>query len=233
MRFLTAMTTAICLMGNVAMAEGAALHSRAITVQGSGQVAVAPDMAVVTIGVETRGPDAANAMAGTSEKMAALMEIAANAGVEPRDTQTSQLNLRTDYVHSNNGQPPQIAGYIATNMLTIRLRDLDSAPQILDQLVSSGANQLHGVQFSVQDMKPHLDEAGRLAVADALEKAALYALAAGVETGDVLRISEPQSSGGGAYPMMRMEMAASAGVPMAAGEQEISAQINLVIEIAD
>lgn len=233
MRFLTMMTAAICLAGStvVAVAENAA--PRVITVQGEGQVSVVPDMAQVGIGVETRAANAADAMAGTSEKMAALMAVATEAGVEARDQQTSNLNLRTDLRHTNNGQPPQVMGYIATNMLTIRLRDLDSAPQILDQLISAGANQLHGVQFTVQDPKPHLDEARQLAVADALAKAALYAQAAGVETGNVLRIEEPQSGGGGVYPMARMEMAASAGVPMAAGEQNISANINLVIEIAD
>lgn len=233
MRFLTMMTAAICLAGStvVAVAENAA--PRMITVQGEGQVSVVPDMAQVGIGVETRAANAADAMAGTSEKMAALMAVATEAGVEARDQQTSNLNLRTDLRHTNNGQPPQVMGYIATNMLTIRLRDLDSAPQILDQLISAGANQLHGVQFTVQDPKPHLDEARQLAVADAMAKAALYAQAAGVETGDILRIEEPQSGGGGVYPMARMEMAASAGVPMAAGEQNISASINLVIEIAD
>ncbi|WP_157946973.1 SIMPL domain-containing protein [Thalassobius sp. I31.1] len=232
MRFLTMMTAAICLAGStvVAVAENAA--PRVITVQGEGQVSVVPDMAQVGIGVETRAANAADAMAGTSEKMAALMAVATEAGVEARDQQTSNLNLHTDLRHTS-GNAPQVVGYVATNMLTIRLRDLDSAPQILDQLISAGANQLHGVRFTVQDPKPHLDEARQLAVADALAKAALYAQAAGVETGNVLRIEEPQSGGGGAYPMARMEMAASAGVPVAAGEQNISASINLVIEIAD
>ncbi|MBI1493338.1 SIMPL domain-containing protein [Halocynthiibacter styelae] len=233
MRFLTMMTAAICLAGSTVMAVAENAAPRVITVQGQGQVSVVPDMAQVSIGVETRAANAAEAMAGTSDKMAALMAVATEAGVEARDQQTSNLNLRTDLRHTNNGQPPQVMGYIATNMLTIRLRDLDSAPQILDQLVSAGANQLHGVQFTVQDPKPHLDEARQLAVADALAKAALYAQAAGAETGNVLRIEEPQSGGGGVYPMARMEMAASAGVPMAAGEQNIAASINLVIEIAD
>lgn len=233
MRFLTMMTAAICLAGSSVMAIAENAAPRVITVQGEGQVSVVPDMAQVSIGVETRAANAAEAMAGTSEKMAALMAVATEAGVEARDQQTSNLNLHTDLRHMNNGQPPQVMGYVATNMLTIRLRDLDSAPQILDQLVSAGANQLHGVQFTVQDPKPHLDEARQLAVADALAKAALYAQAAGVETGDVLRIEEPQSSDGGVYGLARMEMVASAGVPMSAGEQNISASINLVIEIAD
>ncbi|WP_039020235.1 SIMPL domain-containing protein [Halocynthiibacter namhaensis] len=234
MRFLTKMTAAICLAVSVAHVANATPIGTTpqIVVQGTGLVAVAPDMAVVAIGVETRGANAAEAMAGTSDKMAVLMGVAAEAGVEARDLQTSQLNLRTDYAHSNNGQPPKISGYIASNMLTIRLRDLMAAPQVLDQLISAGANQLHGVQFTVQDPTPHLNEARRLAVADALEKAALYAQAAGVNTGVILRIEEPQT--GGNVPMMRMAMeSASAGMPIAAGEQNISANILIVIELTD
>jgi len=232
MRVFIMITAAICLAASAVMADVAETPMRQVVVQGTGQVAVVPDMAVVTIGVENRAANAAQAMAGTSEKVARLIEIANETGVALRDLQTSQLNLRTDYVHSNNGQPPQIAGYIASNMLTIRLRDIDAAPETLDRLVSAGANQLHGVQFTVQDPTPHMNEARRLAVADAMAKANLYAEAAGVKTGAVLRIEEPQS--GGSFPMMRMEMAtAPSGVPMAAGEQNISANILVVIEIAD
>ena len=109
------------------------------------------------------------------------------------------------------------------------MRNLDEVGDVLDGLVSQGINGIDSLQFGVDDPKPHLDEARRLAVQDALGKATLYAEAAGVKTGAVTQISE-QGSAGGPQPMQMAE-AAMRAVPVAAGEVGFSAQIMLVIEL--
>ena len=86
----------------------------------------------------------------------------------------------------------------------------------LDGLVSQGINGIDSLQFGVDDPKPVLDEARRLAVQDALEKAALFTEAAGVKTGAVTQISE-QGSADVPQPMQMAE-ASIRVVPVAAGE---------------
>jgi len=96
-------------------------------------------------------------------------------------------------------------------------------------VIEDGANDFHGLQFSMQNPDPLMDEARKAAVKDAMAKAVLYADAAGIELGQVRSITEQ----GGGRPMM-MEMAASArkgGVPIAAGEVTVSSSVSMVFDI--
>jgi uncharacterized protein YggE len=118
-------------------------------------------------------------------------------------------------------------------MVTVRVRALDALGAVLDGVVSDGANTLNGLGFGLAEDRPLMDEARRLAVADAAAKARLYAEAAGVTLGRVRSISE---AGGYAPPMplaMEAGYAKSADVPVAPGELSISASVAIVYEIAE
>jgi len=119
------------------------------------------------------------------------------------------------------------------NQLTVKVRDLDNLGAILDKVVSLGSNQLSGIRFAIDDPKPLMNEARQAAVKDALDKAKLYAGAAGVAVGEIISISEngysvPQPYYAKDMMMMRAE---AAPVPVAAGEQTVSANVTLVIRI--
>jgi hypothetical protein len=112
------------------------------------------------------------------------------------------------------------------------VRKLDSLGAVLDQVVSSGSNQINGVMFQVSKPETATDEARKLAVADAQRKAKVYADASGVALGPIMSLSE----GGGyqppvpVYKTMRAE-AVSADVPIAQGEQAIAVDVNITWEI--
>jgi uncharacterized protein YggE len=104
---------------------------------------------------------------------------------------------------------------------------------ILDTLVQSGSNQIGGITFGIDEPKKVLNEARKKAVADARAKAELYAEAAGVSLGRVVQISE-QSAITPPMPMMRMAVetvAQDASVPIAAGQQTVSATVSITYEI--
>ncbi len=104
---------------------------------------------------------------------------------------------------------------------------------ILDTLVQSGSNQINGIAFGIDEPKKVLDEARKKAVADARAKAELYAKAAGVALGRVVQISE-SSAVMPPVPMMRMAVEAAAqdaSVPIAAGQQTVSANVSITYEI--
>jgi uncharacterized protein YggE len=223
----------LALVALPAFAEDAA--PAVISVTGEGRVEAPPDMATVSLGVQTDADTAAAAMAENSARLVAVIERLKAAGIEPRDIQTSGLSLGPRYDYSKqDGTPPQVVGYTASNMVTVRVRALDTVGGVLDAVVADGANTLNGLGFGLADDRPLKDEARREAVADAAAKAALYAEAAGVKLGRVRSIAEA----GGYMPPMPMAMEAagyakSADVPVAPGELAITASVAVVYEIAE
>lgn len=208
---------------------------RTITITGEGEAVGVPDIAWIDTGVVTEGKTAAAALAANTAAMEAVFKGLEEAGIEKRDMQTSQFSVYPVYEQMeprDRPQTPKIGGYRVANQLTVKVRDLDALGGILDKVVTLGSNQLSGIRFSIDKPEPLLDEARQKAVADALRKAKLYAGAAGVALGQIMSISE----GGVSYPqpvyakqMMAMERDAS--VPVAAGEQTLSANVTLVIRI--
>src|SRR5690606_26394805 len=100
---------------------------------------------------------------------------------------------------------------------------------ILDKSVTVGANTVNGVSFSVADPSELLNDARKLAFADAREKAELYAGVSDATLGELLSISEQQAfNAPQPYPMYaRAEMAASAPVPVEAGEMSFAITVNV------
>jgi uncharacterized protein YggE len=203
-----------------------------LTVTGEGRVDTAPDMAVITLGLTTQGPTAAEAMAANSKALADVLARLTAAGVAARDIQTSALTLAPDWTGYGEGETPRIAGYTAQNMVTLRLRALDTLGAVLDAAVRDGANTLNGLSFALADPRPAEDAARTRAVADALARADLIAGAAGLSRGRIVSIVE----GGGMappQPMFRADAAAAPmAVPVAGGELSVVASVTMVVELA-
>jgi uncharacterized protein YggE len=204
-----------------------------ITVTGEGRVDSAPDMATISLGVTTDAATAAEAMSRNSTQLATVLANLKAAGIEDRFIQTSGLSLNpnwTNSMSSDGSGAPVIAGYIASNMLTVQVNALDTLGGVLDAAVSDGANSLNGVTFGLKEPKPLMDEARKRAVADAQDRAKLLTGAAGATLGPILTISE-----GGAFtppmPMFRMEAAASDAVPVAAGQVSTAVSVTITWEI--
>ena len=230
MRMFPALATAIVL----ALPAAAETVPATIAVTGEGKVEMAPDMATLSLGVMSQADTAAAALKANSDGLSGALDLLKAARIEGRDIQTSGLSLHPIVDYSSSGREPQVRGYTASNMLTVRLRDLSVLGQTLDAVVTEGANTLNGLSFGLQNPDEATDEARRRAVADATHKAALYAEAAGVTLGRIVTISE-QGNYGGPQPMMMAEarLAKDAGsVPVASGEISIGATISVVYEIA-
>ena len=203
-----------------------------IVVTGRADVAVAPDMARLVIGVEHRAADAVAAIDAMSAGTEAVLARLAAAGLDGRDVQTSSLRLDLERDYSGNGVP-RIVGYVASTRIDIAVRELDALGRILGEVVGDGANRIDSLSFDVADPAPHREAARRAAVADARAKAQLYAEAAGVTLGKLQHLTE---AGGGGMPEpfgMEARSMAAADVPVAAGEIEISASVTLSYAIAE
>jgi len=116
------------------------------------------------------------------------------------------------------------------NEVSVRLEDVSRLGGALDALVSAGANQMNGISFDIREPAPLLEKARAGAIADARLRAETYAKAAGVALGPIQSIGE---SGGEVRPLRMaapMVFAAKA-VPVAAGEQSVTADVSVVWEI--
>ena len=227
MRLLVSLTIIAILTAVAAFAEPGRL-----TVSGEGQVAIAPDMAEISLGVVTEDRSANAALKANSLATAAVLKRIDALGVEARDVQTTGLSLSPIWSNSSlssaNGR--EITGFVAHNQVTLRLRDLSRLGRVLDAVVQDGANTFGGLVFGLADPQSAKDQARELAVKDALRKAAILVKGAGVGLGPILEISE--SAGGGPYPMAMQEMALSRAVPVAEGELTITATVQMTFEIA-
>lgn len=203
---------------------------RTISVSGSGTVAAAPDIATIRVGVTSRDASPKKALADNTARVTKLFKTMERFGLKKRDIQTSSFNVNPIYARRRAPTlPPSLEAYEVTNRVTLRLRDLDKLGALLDALVTSGANRLNGLSFGLSKAKEKLDEARKLAIKDARRKAELYAQEADVDVGKVLRISESGSRG--PRPMMMLEAKSARAVPIAPGQQQISASVNVVFEI--
>ncbi|MEQ1931960.1 MAG: SIMPL domain-containing protein [Parvularculaceae bacterium] len=226
---------AACSAAPVAHADAptASIASRTIVVSGLGEVTGTPDMAVLSIGVDSQAPTAAAALKDNGVKMNATIARLKARGVAEKDMQTQSLSVNPLYKYDNNGSAPRITGYQASNILSVKLRDLGAAGSVIDDAVSDGANNLGGISFTFADAKPLMDKARTAAVEDARRRAELLAKAAGVGLGLVLQINDGYAAAPVPGPMYRMDaMAAEAkSTPISAGEATISANVTIVYEI--
>ena len=226
-------STALALGAPAMAAPGMGGHSMChpgmsrLTVTGEGEARVAPDLAMVQLGVTTQAESAAEAMRQNSVQQTAVIEALTGAGIEPADIQTSGLNLNPmmDY---GEGRAPAVTGYQASNMVAVRVKDVARLGEVLDAIVGAGANEINGISFTRDDSSATEDEARRAAVEDARHKAEILAEAAGLTLGPVLVLRDTPSPEG-PRPMMMEARAASdaAKVPVAAGEVALSAMVEM------
>jgi uncharacterized protein YggE len=216
-------------------------ETKTISVSGRGKISAAPNVADINIGVVTQAETARDALSGNNEKMAALHKALKERGVAAKDIQTTNINVSPRYnqpAPPAPGQPPReftprIVGYDVTNTVSVTARDLDKLGELLDAVVTAGANQMHGIGFRIDAPDSLLDEARKRAMADARRKADLMAGEAGVVVGPPISITDSGDiSPPPPRPMMgRMATFAKADVPVAAGEEELSVTVHVVYEL--
>lgn len=205
---------------------------------GQASVSVKPDMALISTGVVTQDKTARAALSANTKAMSALMDMLSKAGIAERDLQTSNFSVQPIYVYpkpttsETTPPPPRIVGYEVSNTLSVKVRKLEMLGTILDEMVSAGSNNVHGLSFTIADNTDALAAARKAAIQDALDKARLYADAAGVclvRITDIAELSSRQPS------PIRLEakamVADSAPVPIQGGELDLSAQVRVSWEI--
>jgi len=216
---------ALLVAGSAAQAEDDRRTQRSITVSASGTVTTEPDRARITSGVTAEARTAREALSKNTAAMQKVIAELKAAGIDAKDIQTASFRVEPRYTRAAEGEASVIDGYSVTNEVQVVVRNLDKLGDILDRLVTAGANQTAGLSFEVSQSETLLDEARTQAVANALRRAKLYAAAAGAEVGEVLSITEGGTPG--PRPVLMARAMKSEAVPIERGTETLEANVTI------
>jgi uncharacterized protein YggE len=198
---------------------------RTLRVMGEGRAGARPDVLLVRLGAAAVDRSLSAATRDVSRRVERITGALRTAGVAQRDLQTSALEVGLERRQDERSGEPQVTGYRAVNMVSVKLRDLERAGSIIDAALAAGANELQSVGFALDDPAAARAQARAAAVADAQSRAEALAKHAGVGLGRVLRIDEAPSGPG---PIAVSALRAAGGVPVERGEVEVLVQVEMV-----
>ena len=173
---------------------------RSISLTATGAIRTSPDKVDITTGVTSQAPTAKEALAKNSSSMTEVIAALKAEGLDPKDIQTTNFTVQPLYEERKDGRSPNIVGYQVTNSVHLTVHDIGKLGQILDKVVTLGANDVNSIEFGVAEPEALKDEARKLAMRNAIANAKLYAEAAGARLGKVLTISEDQDASSPAMP---------------------------------
>ncbi len=215
-------STAFLLAASPALADD--VHPT-LSLSATADVQIAPEFATVQSGVVSRAATAQQAMQANANAMTAVFAALRRAGITGNDVQTSQLSVTPVYADRTepNQNQYEIIAYETRNTVSAKVRDTTRVGNVIDAMVSAGANNIQSVSFGAEDTSTAMDQARRDAIAELLARANLFADAAGFELCGITRMSEDFARAPQPMMMARME---SASTPVAAGQLSISATVN-------
>ncbi|MFE0644844.1 SIMPL domain-containing protein [Streptomyces sp. NPDC058877] len=202
-----------------------------VTVAGSGRSSAAPDLAILSAGVEAARPTAKEAMAAQSTAAEVLLAVLHKQGVGDRDIRTDSLSLVPVYTQTKDGES-KVTGYQAVQSFSVKVRDLDRTGQVIGAANEAMGDEgrINGVVFDVADPSALRAKAREAAYRDAYEKASQHARLSGHRLGRLVSLSEGESvrPGPGAATGVSTD---EPGVPTAPGEIEEQVTVSAVFEL--
>ncbi len=158
------------------------------SVTGEGESSMKPDLANISLGVQSSGPTVRAAQDQLNAAINKVSEAIKSQGIDPKDIQTQNYSINPNYDYQNPSQ--KITGYSASSNLAVKIRDINKVNSVIDSATAAGANQVGGVNFDVSDKLKAQNEARRLAVSDAKQKAEAAAQIAGFHLGRLVNYNE-------------------------------------------
>jgi uncharacterized protein YggE len=200
------------------------------SVSGEGKITVVPDMARLSVGVETQGATVKQTQ-GTMNTAVNKVTDALKQLVDTKDIQTSSYSVNPEYDYT--GGKPRITGFRASSSLSVKVKDLDKVNDVIDTATKNGATTVGGIQFEVEDQTKAENEARTKAVADAKKKAELAAQTAGFTLGRIINYQE-STGGNSPRPIMYAAKAMAedaSGTQVQPGSSDVMMTVTLSYEL--
>lgn len=209
--------------------DASAAAARQVTVVGSGEVQGTPDTLTVSAAMEAIAPDVTTALNQTSQRQQAVIDALTGSGIDQKDISTTQVTLQPQY----NSDGTNIASYRAGNGIDVKIRNADSASEVLALIVNTGgdATRINSVSYSIADDSGLVRDARTRAFEDAKDRAQQYAELSGLTLGEVVSISEADGTQIPPPPVPMPRAAMAESVPLAPGEQTVGFSVTVIWEL--
>jgi uncharacterized protein len=217
----------LLVLASIAVAQDK-LPPRVVRVSGTADVRVVPDRAVIEIGVEKQDASATVAKRAADDAARRILDDLRSSGIEEKDIQTTFLSLQPQF---NYRKGMKMSYFVASQTLSITLRDISRLDVIVGSLIKAGGNRIDSIEYGTSDLRKYRDQARDLAVKAAREKAHALAHALGQEIGKAYSIDEvaepanSYSAGLMSNSSIELTRARQTGPTTAAGEKKISASV--------
>jgi uncharacterized protein len=210
-----------------------------ISTTGVASAEVVPDIATISIGVDTERPRAADAARENARAAQAVVGEIKAQGIEAKDIRTLSITLSPVYDETSdaNGHVKRtLRGYDARNSLSVRIKDITKAGALASQLMDKGANDLDGIEFDYSQKEAKYDALRSDAVRDALRKADSYVSALGIKLGRILEIAtqppEPVATAMSPRMLGAAARPAARAIPVEPGVQTLRTEVQVTWELA-
>jgi uncharacterized protein len=179
---------ALCLVAYVGNGQEQPLDRPLVTVTGTAELKVIPDVVDISIGVEIRAKELSSAIDQQKSRVTEAIALIRSAGVDAKNIQTDYTGIAPVYSDSKNGR--NLDYYRVTKSIAFTLGDIDKYDGLIASLVQSGVNRISNVSFRATQIRKYRDQAREMAVAAAKEKAVALAAKLDQKIGKAFTIEE-------------------------------------------
>jgi hypothetical protein len=207
-----------------------------ISVSGTGEVYVTPDIGSVSFSVVTENRDVSVASDENATKMNDVIEYIKSESVESKDIKTSGYNISPRYEWNNDTGKRSLVGYEVTQTISVKIRDLSKVGTIISNATSKGANDVSSLSFVIDDDEEAKAQAKELAIENAKKKAEDLEKMLGIKMVRIVSYSEYSSD------MLRatsydyavnesMKVASSIAPTIEVGENKVTSTVTITYSI--
>ena len=221
--------------------KGSVYGKGGIIVTGSSSIELKPDMATISLGVESYATTVSVARDNASISINEMLDVMKNVGIDDEDIQTTAFNIYPQYEYievREDGRVrgvQELVGFTVSNMLLVTVKNLDDIGEIIDKITDAGGNDVrfNSINFGIQDPVPYLSQLRKLAVEDGITKASQLAEYSGVKLGSITMINDYSSQASVAQDQAVFAERAMA-IPSTSinpGSLNLSMQVDMIFEI--
>lgn len=221
--------------------KGSVYGKGGIIVTGSSSIELKPDMATISLGVESYATTVSVARDNASISINEMLDVMKNVGIDDEDIQTTAFNIYPQYEYievREDGRVrgvQELVGFTVSNMLLVTVKNLDDIGEIIDKITDAGGNDVrfNSINFGIQDPVPYQSQLRKLAVEDGITKASQLAEYSGVKLGSITMINDYSSQASVAQDQAVFAERAMA-IPSTSinpGSLNLSMQVDMIFEI--
>lgn len=215
---------------SVASPSSACGSQPTVTAHGSGTASGTPDIARISLAVQTNDSSASSALNSNSALAHKLINSLMQNGINKSDVQTTGLSLNAIY----GGPSASITGYQVTNTVNAKITNISSLGKIIDDASSAAGNSIrvNNVTFSAKDSSALYALARTKAVAQAQVEAKSMAKASGKSLGRLCSINDIRSSSSPkTISSFGTANSSASSTPIEPGSDTVSATVSAVYQL--